>query len=916
MLKRVYTYLIIACGAAGLFAQNPFESTGGDTFPKMPDLVLPDTLAAEIPDTSMLALPDSVIADTMAVDSLAKTQKSDLDTTIYYDARSIYTDVDSRTTELTGDAIIKYGGMTLKAEKITLDWKNYLMTAESVADTQWVYTDSTHSDSVIHVEYIGKPELNEGGSPYVGDKMVYNYKTEKGLVVRGRTELEGGKYLGQQIKRVNSDVFHISNSSYTTCELDTNPHFHFESQKLKMVMKDKVIAKPVVMYMGHIPILALPFAVFPIKSGRQSGILTPTYSESSTEGRSLRNLGYYWAPSDYFDAKLGVDYFEKAGFLFRGSSNYNVRYLLNGSMSGSYTHKEVNGTKTRRWDMRVSHKQDISPSSRFSVSGYFVSDKDYYKDYSTNLSTRLTREMRSNATYTKSWSKQKLSLSVNMSRVHDLQDDVVQETLPQVSFRKGQTQIFKPKKKSSRSSGGSSRRDSHWYESLYFSYNSNLINKSREYLSYTTDDTTKEVDETRNMSHDFNFSLNSPKKFFGWLSLNQNLNVSEDWFDQEKTYSWDVESESIDPDTTHGFAARHTFDYRASANTKLYGMFAPPIGDLQAIRHVVTPSISFTYQPDFSDPQWGYYEEIETDDGVEKRDKFSGTPSTGRKSVSLSVQNLFQMKRGEGEKEKKFDLFTMNFSSGYNFEAEKNKLSDLSTSWNANPMKNFSLSASTSHSFYKWISEPTTSSPTYGYKSNNYLFEDGGWKSGDFMRMTNLRLNFSLRLQGKKDKGGKDDEERPFENTLNEEEPDPLLEEENLSVLEEDLLRRGNRFENEMAMNSLSIPWQASLNFSFSNNKSNPLNPTKRYYMGIRGAEINLTRNWRIGYTAQYDLEKKQIASHSFTFHRDLHCWEGRVDWVPSGSAKRIYVIINIKARVLQDLKIEKRGGASSMLGY
>ena len=859
-------------------------------------------------------LPDSLLADS----TLAAAQqpaKSDLDTTIYYDAESIFTNVGSRTTTLTGKAVIKYKNITLKAEKITLNWNDYLITAEPVADSVWVVSesDTAGTDSSLQVTWKGMPELNEGGSPYTGDKMMYNYKTEKGIVVRGRTELEGGFYTGQQIKRVNKDVFNITNSSYTTCDLDSNPHFHFESHKLKMIMKDKAIAKPVVMYMGKIPIAAIPFAIFPIKTGRQSGILLPTYGESAQEGRFLRGLGYYWAPSDFFDANLRMDYFEKSGYLFRGGSNYNVRYLLNGSITGSYTRKDYNNNKTKRWDLRLNHKQDIDPTSRVTVTGYFVSDKDFYKNYSTNLNTRLTRELRSNATYSKSWSKHKLSLSVNMSQVHDLQDDVTDQIFPQVSFRKGQSQLFKPGKKSTRGRS-SGRRKAKWYESLYFSYNSSLINQTHEYLAKNAaGDTLKQQDKTRKMTHDLSFSLTSPKKYFGWLSLNQSLSISDDWFDETQNLAWNAVDTVTETNTDKGFAARHTFNYQASANTKLYGMFAPGIGDIQAIRHVITPSVSFTYQPDFSDSKWGYFSEIETPNGTERIDRFGGgTPTGGRKSVSLGVQNLFQMKKGYGEKEKKIDLFSMNFNTGYNFEAEKNKLSNLSTSWRANPASNFSLSASTTHSFYQWIIDDSHPS---GYRSNVYMFENGGWQKGNFLQLTNFRLNFSLRLKGSESKT--DNKKNVSSRDLPvDEEPDPLLDEDDLSVLEEDLVRRSNRFENEMAIRSFAIPWQASLSFAFNLNKSDPNNTDKSYYMDIQGAEINLTRKWRIGYTAHYDIEKKQISYHSFTFYRDLHCWEGSIDWVPSGPSKRVYAIIRIRSDVLRDVKIEKRGGAQSVLGY
>lgn len=898
-------------------ATEDSSATAPDVFGRtnrLRQIVLDDSLksnATDSPDTTTVLLRK---ADTTGVE-----QESDLDTTIVYEARIFDNDVENRKSYFIGDAVVKYKDITLKAARITLDWDKNLLIAEGKADTVWTYNED-HSDSTLTVKIIGEPVLIESGSQMVGEKMIYNFKSEKGRVIRGRTEFEGGHYYGQQIKRINDKVFNISYSNFTTCDLDSNPHYHFESRRLKMITNDKVIAKPVVMYLGHIPVAALPFAIFPHRTGRHSGIIIPRYGESTREGRYLRELGYYWAPNDYFDSRIMVDFFEKTGWLFRAGANYAIRYMLNGSISGSLTRKNFTSGygdtyKSRRWDLRINHRQEIDPTSRFSASGFFVSDKGFYKDLSTNLNTRLTRELRSNATYTKSWPKHKLSLSVNVSQVHDLQDDVTQRTLPQMSFRKGQTQIFKPKKGKSRTPGGRRSRDqAKWYHSLYFSYNSNLLNSRREYLVKTEEDTSKDVQRTRHLSHNFAFSLNSPKKYFGWLALNQSLNIRDDWFDETTSYRFNPQTNQIESEKVKGFAARHTFNYSASANTKIYGLFAPGIADIQAIRHVITPSLSFRYQPDFSDPAWGYYTEVRDANGtVVKKDRFGGTPSGGSQFINLNVRNLFQMKKGYGENEKKIDLFTMDFSTGFNYKAKSYRLADLRTSWRANPARNFSLSASTTHSFYAWDEQSKS-------LIHKYLFDDGGWMHGQFMRLTNFRLNFSIRLQSKRKKTRETGQEPEEEMDYLPEEAEGLFPgESELDVLEEeDLMRQGNRFTAEQTFRKLDIPWRVNLNFNFSLDKRrDPNNPVKRYYLDVTGAEVKLTRNWRIGYSARYDLAERIVTHHRFTFYRDLHCWEAQIDWVPSGYDKRFYFRINIKAPALRDIKLERRGGrAAGVLGY
>jgi len=728
------------------------------------------------------AIQDSSFSEPLVIEE----QPSDVDTTIYYEALIIDNDLAARKSYFIGNASVKYKDIILKAGKISLDWDKKLILAEAIADTHWVKTDSLGTDSTMTIEMTGEPVLVESGTTMTGLKMEYNYETEKGRVIRGRSDVEGGKYVGSQIKRVGRNQYNVSHSTYTTCDIDSSPHFHFEARRMKMIPNDKVIAKPIVLKLGNIPVFALPFAIFPHKSGRHSGILIPRYGQSATEGRFLRELGYYWAPNDYFDAKGTVDFFEKSGFLFRAGANYAVRYKLNGRISGSFTRKNYQtGTRDRRWDLTFRHSQELSPTSRISASGTFVSNNTFYKEYSTNLNTRLNRELRSNATYTKSWPKQKLSLSINLSHTHDLQDDLQTFTLPQFAFRKGQTQVFKPKKK-----GG--RRESRWYQSLYFSYSSNLTNSGRQLLKTVPRDTTyldengewvtetypdqiKEWSNSRKLAHVANLSLNSPKKFFGWLSVNQSMSINEDWFDETYDYYYDDETGNVEKESVGGFAARHTFRYNASANTKAYGVFPLSFGDIQSFRHVMTPSITASWSPDFSDEEWGYYEYVETPTGTVKKDKFgSGTPGVGGGKIGFSLRNLFQMKKGKGDKAKKIDLFNVDLNTNYNMRAERNKLSDLRTSLTANPSRTMSISASTSHSFYD-----------YDYEDRR-AGEDFTFENGHLPRLTNLRFNMRFRLQGK----GQGEDNRRDPNLPQSFEELQALEqgEEEMSVLEEELI--------------------------------------------------------------------------------------------------------------------------------
>ncbi|MDZ7386207.1 MAG: putative LPS assembly protein LptD [candidate division KSB1 bacterium] len=812
--------------------------------------------------------------------------------------------VEERITYLLGDALVRYRTMTLRAEKITVEWDKNLLTAEGVPDTVLV-PSANPGDSVRVVRWRGLPTLISDGETMTGFKMVYNTATDKGIVVRGRTEFEGGFYGGQQIKRVGGNVYNVSHGEFTTCDLTDDAHYHFYCRRMKMIPNDKVVAQGLVMYLGRIPVLGFPFAVFPHRKGRQSGFLMPRYGYSAREGNYLRGLGYYWAPNDYFDAQGTVDYFERSGLFFQAGMNYAVRYVMRGWVNGSITRKDFTyGIRQRRWDLQVQHAHEIDPTLRISAAGYFVSDGSFYRDLSTNLDARLTRQLRSNATLSKTWRNGKVGLTVNASHVRDLQTDETTLSLPQASLYVAQGQFFPP------ATTGRGRMETRrgvkeelrWYQAIYYSYSSNLMNTevTRKWQGVET----KTVN--RRLAHNIGLSMNNPGKLFGWLGLSQSLSINEDWFDRTTDYFLIDSTNSIGTRERRGFAARHVFSYSLSGHTKLYGLFTPNVFGVKAVRHVVTPTLSFSYQPDFSQAKWGYYEEVvDTTGRVYRRDRFGGTPAGGQQRLSLRVNNVFQMKTGDGEKERKFDLFTADLSTGFNFRAKEFKLSDLYTTLSANPLRNLSISASATHSFYRY-------DPQQRRVVNDYLFDQGGLVRGKLAWLTGFRFNASVRLEGKAGRrAAPPTPERGPEEALEQELPPPR------GVFDEEMRMRGDRFEGITTFTGLDIPWSVSFSLGYDmDRRSDPAHPRTRYYLDVRGLQVQVTKKWRVEYSAHFDLKEKEVASHRWVFYRDLHCWEAMFDWVPSGIAKRFYLRIQVKAPQLRDLKLEARGGRASVFGY
>ena len=876
------------------------------------------------PDSVLLSNTPAIISDSLMVDSLSqhtstsaidtsiadttlpakKTTSVGMDTTLKYDAKIVDIIVPDRITYLTGDAEVKYKTLILSAEKITVDWNTNLLTAEGIPDTTY-RLDEISGDSTINVEWKGLPVLSDHGDIMYGFKLLYNFKSEKGRIIRGRTDYDSGYYFGESMKKVGEDVIYISHGRFTSCDRKDDPHFHFSSRRIKVIPKDRVIAKPVILYFGNVPVAIIPFAVFPNKGGRHSGVVIPSYGQSRSEGRFIRGLGYYWAPNDYFDTRMLIDFYDRSGWLFRGDANYAKRYMLNGHVSGSFTRKDlISGQSQRRWDLIVSHNQTIDPTMKLLVSGRFVSDNSFYRDYSPNMSERLNRQIRSNATFSKNWSEKRMSFSANISQTRDIESDKITQTLPQLRFTLSQRRIFEIDQQNQSTRGNDKKDELKWYNSIYYNYSNNLYNQESK-----GGDSRNTL--TRYFDHNIGLSMNSPSKIFGWLTLGQSLSYQERWYDRYKKNSFNIETNSVEVDTARGFAARRTFSYRLSSSTNIYGMFNPKILNVQAVRHVITPNISFSYRPNFSDPKWGYVDTfIDTTDAEVKAQRFMDAVSSGtQKSMSFSVKNLFQMKTLDDEKEKKFDLFNLTTSSSYNFEAETFKLSNLRSSFRSTIIKNLNFSMSFTHDFYKYDYEQNK-------RINQLLIFDGrDWWKNKLFRLTNFQLQTSIRLQAKKKEKQKQGDQFATED-------DVIINEQGEAVSKEEYYEQqyqagGSRFEPEQSYTGLNIPWSVNLSFNFSLNKSNPQNPTKSYYVNVSGLKVQLTKNWGITYGARYDLQKKELINQSFTFTRNMHCWEARFVWLPTGiGAPYFYFKINVKSSLLRDLKWEKKGGRRSVFGY
>jgi lipopolysaccharide assembly outer membrane protein LptD (OstA) len=842
-----------------LFLFMAFPLLAQDAAAPFPEMIFSPELKQGIPDTSVT---DS---------SMEKSTTEQLSSPIYYWAEQVSVSRRSNRIYLSGKAKLRYENMNLEAERIMVDQDNRNLFAEGVVDTV---------DSLGNPIYTGTPVFAEKGEdPIYGTSLSYDFETRRGKINVGKTKMPPGYYRGDRINKISDNTLLVCDGYFTSCEYIDDPHFYFRSDQMRVQVKDKIIARPVYFYIADVPLFAIPFGVFPNKRGRTSGIVVPSYGESSFGGRFLKNIGYYWAPNDYLDATFLTDYYELLGFNFKTNLTYTVRYLLNGSVNGYFYPRDPNsGARRERWAVNFNHSQIIDPTMRISASGKFQSDKNLEKQYSSNIDQRLNQVITSNLTLSKRWKGTKNSLSANVSRTENLQTGDISYTLPSLRFSRSQSTIYET------ITGESPRGQREWYQEVYFSYNSQGLYKGSKTLQ---SDSSFLRTTSQGVQHDLSF--NAPQKVLKYFSLNPSVSYQEIWVDEITTGSINPETNRVEYEQKKQFAARRTFNSSLSLKTTLFGLFEPNIGSLKFIRHKMDPQVSFTYTPDFSDPGYGYFQQITDTTGKEvkvdkfQKNPFSRTPTNESRFLRLSLGNLFQAKLTEDGEEKKIDLFTVNFSTGYNFKADSLRWQDLSTTLQATPFSGTNLSLSARHSFY-------AAGPTGSGKVERFLPDEG------FLpRLVSLSAGFSFSLSDKTFNEESDKNKKPGQPDEEPTEDDGIL---SAGGLQQDLL------DDENAAKNLDIPWRVNFNVNYSLDRNNIFNKNERLDLSTT-ASVSLTKNWRINWSGRFDLIDKDITYQSFSIYRDLHCWEMSFNWQPSFNYYSLQ--INVKTSMLRDIKVTKR---------
>jgi lipopolysaccharide assembly outer membrane protein LptD (OstA) len=829
---------------------------------------------------------------TSALQDTLRSGAAGVDTVVTYAAKdSIIYSMRTRFMNLYGKSELSYRTIGLKAERVDVNWDSATLNAHGIPDTSAKGKGTS----------IGSPVLVDGGETYHGVGIGYNFRTQKGKISLGETEIEQGYYHGEAIKKVDKDVLFVAGGRYTTCDAE-HPHYYFYSPKMKVTLREQIVAEPVYFYIADIPIFALPFGVFPNQSGRRSGIIAPAYGEDARRGRFLSHFGYYWAISDYLDFSTTFDWFTRGGWLNRSMFRYALRYDFSGSVEVNTTSlhtgesSDPGRTEQNDYNVRIYHNQQINPTTRFDVNFTFSSGS-FFRNISSNLDEILRQNIVSNASIAKTWEGSNSSLSVNVYRDQNLQTKDVEERLPSFSFSQGQ---FFPFRNSSGRRGTSAEGTSEysWYEMIGVSYSSQgQLNRSRRYevlksaVNPAVDSTTLEhFNERAGINHQLTINA-SPKA--GYFTIAPYLSYNERW------YTKSIERDSLGERDVNGFRAVRTFQAGLSASTRFFGIVQPQIFGVTSIRHTVTPSLTFSYQPDFSDPRFGYYGSYTDTTGRSvrynkyEREIYGGASAGRQEMVSLSVGNLFEMKvrtNDSLQQEQKIQLLNIGAGMSYNLAADSLRLSQLSLSYRTDIGNLLSLSAGTTHDFYVF-------DPAANARVNRFL-----WSEGKYLPdLTSVSLSMSTTLSGEKKQ-----KQSPASNV-----PESVLREQERASGQVGPQAAGRSYTGlfEQETPDFSIPWNLTLSYTFSQSQANP---QVKYRSSSANASLsfNLTDKWRFTGSGSYDFVRKEFAAPSVNIYRDLHCWEMNFTWFPVGFYRGYRVEIRLKAPQLQDLKITKQGSA------
>lgn len=840
---------------------------------------------AVLPLLLLLAGLVSTVSAQTDIDTLAPVSPNAIKDVIKYKARdSVAMNLDSRHAYLYHEGNIDYEKIQLQADMVEVDFERQTLHAHGSTDTAG--------------NTVGRPFFKQDDAEYHADTITFNYNTKKGII-QGVITQEGEGFLhGQKVKRINDTVMYLSGGSYTTCNY-SHPHFAINFTKSKLITGDKIVTGPAWITVEDIPTpVALPFAFFPITKSRQSGVLIPSYGWMNYRGYYLKDGGYYFAFNDNIDLALTGELYTNLSWAAEAKSNYYWRYKYKGAIDAriGQTFEGIRGDSSSfnsYGDFKFTwrHDQDAkaNPYSRFSANVNLQS-RNYNKN-TTNRNDYFNSTTTSSISYNAKLGSY-FNLSATARESYNAQTGVMNIKLPSISL--SSITIYPLRR---RQPSGAYR----WYENISLSYVLNAEN------NLTTQDTDLFKPSTLGLMQygiRHNIPLSSTVKLLKFFNWTNSVNYTERWHWSTTERTYDNQTGKVTIDTVFGFNANRDFSVSSSLSTRIYGLFQFKYGPLKAVRHVINPSVSFNYHPDFGAERYGWWRQYTDTTGyVHRYSIFQqclyGGPPDGRSgslraslgnNLEIKVQNPFDT---AAEVRKIALIENLNLSMSYDMAKDSLRLSNLSVTGRTTLFR--ALTLNYSGSFSPYVID------TLGLIHNRLLINE----EHRLFRMDNATWSaqLSYSLNNNTFSGNK--------NTKNE------------GHAVRTLIQTPHNYDASLLTGSyvdFSVPWNVSFSYTFSHVDryvAREMNFKSETIQSVTlSANVSLTQNWKIAMSTGYDIANHGMSYTTVDIYRDLHCWEMRFSWVPFGYYRSWFFQIKIKASALSDIKYEKRRNYQDNHGY
>jgi len=853
---------------------------------------------------SRFSLQQVIQQDTSKRDTskIKSKNNSDLDKKVEYKATdSVVMSKDKNIIYMYGNARVVYGDFELDADYIRYDQKNNVIFASGRTNPKTK-------------RYVGRPIFKSGteGSA-IADSLYYNSATTRAKVFGVFSQQDDGFFSGGQSKKQADNELHIKNMMYSTCNL---PHPHFGLMISKGIATEKqIITGPVYMIIEDVPTpFALPFAFFPKTNKRTSGILLPTPGEDASRGFFLQNAGYYLGLNDYWDAKILGTIYTNGSYEGTLSSNYIQRYKFNGNININYANSRngIQGQENVGKNFRVgwSHSQNANahPGSTFTAS-VNLSSSTYYTATAANSSydqSAIAQNVStSSIAYSKVLAGGLFNFSTALSANQTFSTKQIDLQLPQFNLNMSTISPFDSKDRTG---------EQKWYQKITVGYSLQGNNSIS-----TKDSILFKPEGLRQLKSGFSHNIPIGMNFtlLKYLTFSLGGTYNEVWNFQtiDKRYTKYTDGTyTFRTDTLTGFKRAGSYNLSTSMSTKVYGKSKEfkNLGNIQQLRHVMTPSVSFTYSPDFADPSVGIYKYGLDQNGQRIRDLSTGRDVTysifeqsafpgsfgGRQaSIGFTLDNTTELKVRSpkdttGTGSRKIPIIQgLTFSGSYNFLQKTRKLSDISFSGRSQFTDKLGIN-------YNGVLNPYLLRDS----TNNGVFvqklEDSRyfWQGGKFLpRLQSFGFSFDYGFNA--DAVKKKNEN--YDNLKGQ------VEKQGMTPLKSEQLNAINRDPN--AFVDFNIPWNFAFQYSF--NYSNILGVSQITNTLNFNGDFNLTPKWKFTFNAGYDFKNNGLTPMNIAIYRDLHCWDMSVNWIPYGAYKSYSVTIKVKSSILQDLKLSKRQG-------